>query len=288
MINQNKKRKKQICIFEYTDFRVFLKEYYEYYKSQTKFFSYRYFSQKAGFSSHNVLKFVIQGQRNIAADSIDKFAHALFLNDNECSYFRLLVNFGQTKDEAEKNELFREMLRYRQVSEVKKIDKLQYEMYSVWYYAVVREMITLRDFTEDHAAIARMLSPEVRPYQVKKAITVLEKLGLIKRDENGKWVQTDTIIKTEPEVTSLSIRNFNRTMIQRADKALSDVAPERREISGMTVAMSKKQFQLIKEKIQRFKDDLLCELANDTDPSEEVYQVNFQMFPLLKKDRQAV
>jgi uncharacterized protein (TIGR02147 family) len=287
MLTQNKKRKKQICIFDYTDFRVFLKDYYEYYKSQTNFFSYRYFSQKAGFSSHNVLKFVIQGQRNIAADSIDKFAHALFLNDNECSFFRLLVNFGQTKNETEKNELFREMLQYRKVSEVKKIDKLQYEMYSIWYYAVIREMITLKDFTEDHAVIAKMLSPEIRPYQVKKAISVLEKLGLIKRDETGKWAQTDNVIKTEPEVTSLSIRNFNRTMIQRAEAAIADIALERREISGMTVAMSKKQFQLIKDKIQRFKDELLCDLAKDADPSEEVYQVNFQLFPLLKKDRQA-
>ena len=67
-------------IFAYTNYRSFLKDLYDHKKKTTSYFSYRYFSKKAGFSSHNVLKLIINGERNIAYDSIPKFSKALELS----------------------------------------------------------------------------------------------------------------------------------------------------------------------------------------------------------------
>jgi uncharacterized protein (TIGR02147 family) len=279
------KRNTCVSIFEYIDFRKYLNDYYLFHKKHSNFFSYRYFSQKAGFSSHNVLKFVILGSRNISQSSIDKFAKALNLSEKESAYFRLIVLFGQTKNEAEKNLLFKEIFSYRKVSEAKKVDKLNYRMYSDWHTVAIREIIGLKDFKEDHALIARTLSPSVRPHQVKNSIKLLLDLGLIRRDPDGKLVQSDPIIKTETEVASLSISNYTGAMIEHAASALHDVDPSRREISAMTVAISKNMVQMIKQKIQGFKDELLSDIVHDTTPSEEVYQINFQLFPLLKKER---
>ena len=248
-------RNRCTSIFEYIDFRKYLKDYYLFHKKHSKYFSYRYFSQKAGFSSHNVLKFVILGTRNIASASIDKFAQALNLSEKETAYFRLIVLFGQTKNKSEKNLLFGEIFSYRKVSEAKKLDKLSYRMYSDWYTVAIREIIGLKDFKEDFAYIARALSPSIRPHQVKNSIKLLLDLGLIKRDIDGKLVQCDPIIKTESEVTSLSISNYTSTMIDHAFAALHDVDPSRREISAMTVGISRNMFHMIKQKIQRFKDD---------------------------------
>lgn len=277
--------KKKLNIFGYIDYRQFLKDYYELQKKQTRYFSYRYFSNKAGFSSHNVLKQVISGERNIAYNSIGKFCRALNFTSRECDYFRLLVLFGQSKSESEKNELFREMSQYKKSSRIKKLSELQFKMYSEWHHAVIRELITYMDLKDNYEAIAKLFSPSLKPNQVKKSLTLLEELGIIKKNESGKWIQNDPIIKTAPEIESLSIRNFNRKMIQLAEEAIEKVEPEDREISGMTVGISKESFTKIKQKIHDFKDELLNDILNDSFLTEEVYQINFQFFPLLKRNK---
>jgi uncharacterized protein (TIGR02147 family) len=277
--------KKKLNIYGYIDYRKYLKDYYELQKKQTRYFSYRYFSNKAGFSSHNVLKQVISGERNIAYNSIGKFCSALNFSSRECDYFRLLVLFGQSKVESEKNELFKEMSQYKKSSKVKKLSELQFQMYSEWHHAVIREMITFIDVKDNYDIIAKLFSPAIKPGQVKKSLLLLESLGLIKKDSTGKWVQNDPIIKTAPEIESLSIRNFNRKMIRLAENAIEKVQPEGREISGLTVGISKGAFKRVKQKIQDFKDEILNDILNDTSKSEEVYQLNFQLFPLLQKNR---
>ena len=277
--------KKKLNIFGYIDYRQYLKDYYELQKKQTRYFSYRYFSNKAGFSSHNVLKQVISGERNIAYNSIGKFCSALNFTSRECDYFRLLVLFGQSKNENEKNELFREMTQYKKGSRIKKLSELQYKMYSDWHHAVIRELITFVDVRSNYDDIAKLFSPAIKPNQVKKSLTLLEELGIIKKDTSGKWVQNDPIIKTAPEIESLSIRNFNRKMIRLAEEAIGKVEPEDREVSGMTVGISRESFNKIKQKIQDFKDELLNDILNDSTLSDEVYQINFQFFPLIKKNK---
>ncbi len=275
---------KKLNIFGYVDFRVFLRDFYNLQKKQTRYFSYRYFSNKAGFSSHNVLKQVINGERNIAVKSIEKFCRVLNLTARECDYFRLMVLFNQSKNEQEKNELFKEMFRYKQGSKAKRLNELQYKMYSEWYHAAIRELVSFMDIGDDYAAIAKMLSPPITPGQVKKSLQLLEDIGIIRKNGNGKWVQCDPIIKTDPEVESLSIRNHNRKMIQLGEEAIEKVKPEEREVSGMTLGISRKTFNEIKWKIQNFKDEILSDVMSDTSKSEEVYQLNFQFFPVVKRN----
>lgn len=276
----------KLNIFGYVDFRLFLKDYYDLQKRETRYFSYRYFSNKAGFSSHNVLKQVINGERNIAYNSIGKFCRALNLTPRECDYFRLMVLFNQSKFENEKNELFKEMSQYKKGSKVKKLSEMQYTIYSEWHHVIIREMLDFVEITDNYEKIARAFSPPLTATQVKKSLLLLKDIGLVKQDASGKWIQNDSIIKTAPEVESLSIRNFNRKMIALSGDAIEKIEPQQREISSMTLSVSKTKFKEIKDKIQKFKDEVLNDIVQETSPSEEVYQLNFQFFPVLRKNWQ--
>jgi hypothetical protein len=99
-------------IFSYVNYRRFLKDYYLKAKAEKKYFSYRYFSRRAGINSPNFLKVVIEGKRNLSSKTIEKFATALGLNQQETVFFRRLVMFNQAKTASEKQEsyiLLREM-----------------------------------------------------------------------------------------------------------------------------------------------------------------------------------
>ena len=50
-------------IYTYTDYRKFVKDYYLSKKKSIRRFSYRSFSEKAGFSSPNFIKLVIDGKK---------------------------------------------------------------------------------------------------------------------------------------------------------------------------------------------------------------------------------
>src|SRR5690606_11164244 len=97
---------KLASVFEYLSYREYLKDYYRIAKQTIPAFSYRYFSRRAGFSSPNFLKLVIDGKRNLGSDSVKRFAKALELNTEEKGFFRSLVAFEQASTPEEANTAY--------------------------------------------------------------------------------------------------------------------------------------------------------------------------------------
>ena len=64
-------------IFEYYDYRLFLRDLVEYERKRNPVFSNRYIVRRAGFKSPTALKHVIDGKRNLSLESANKFASAL-------------------------------------------------------------------------------------------------------------------------------------------------------------------------------------------------------------------
>ena len=98
-----------------------------------------------------------------------------------------------------------------------------------------------------------------------------------------RWQQTNAIIKTDNEVNKLSVGTHTRNMIHMGERSINEFLPEDREISTMSLGISKQAAVEIKQKIQQFKDDILKFVEQDKSPSEEVYQFNTQFFPLVTK-----
>ena len=46
-----------------------------------------------------MLKLIMEGERNLTEESIEKFVKGLRLKKTEAEYFRILVRFNQTKSE---------------------------------------------------------------------------------------------------------------------------------------------------------------------------------------------
>ena len=70
-------------VYDYSDYRAFLKDMYLFRKQHTKYFSYRAFANKAGFAAPNFLKLVTSGQRNLTNESIAKVAKGFGLKKRE-------------------------------------------------------------------------------------------------------------------------------------------------------------------------------------------------------------
>jgi uncharacterized protein (TIGR02147 family) len=82
-------------IYGYANYRAFLKDFYYEKKRNNPYYSYRLFSMKAGFRAPNLLKLVMDGDRNLTRNSLAKFVRALKLGEHEAQYFETLVARNQ-------------------------------------------------------------------------------------------------------------------------------------------------------------------------------------------------
>lgn len=278
-------RRLRVNVFEYLDYRAFLRDAYQNLKQTQPSFSYRWFSRKAGLSSPNFLKLIIDGQRNLTATTAEKFAKALDLNAQETEFFCELVVFHQAESAAEKNRSYERIGKYRQHRSTRDLERDAFEYLSHWYYPAIRELVTCQGFREDHEWIANALIPPITPTQAKRSIELLLKLGLIERDASGALRQGSPLISTGREVRSLAAGNFHRQMMEQAAGSIERVPAEDRDISSITVSLSAETFKLFKEKLVALRAELMSLSAEEKTPTR-VVQINFQAFPLAKTEEE--
>ncbi len=266
------------AIYSYLDYRKFLKDRFAHLK-QTEGLTYRSFNEKAGFSSPNFLKLVIEGQRNLTEKSIPKICQALKLSDSERQFFEALVQLNQAKSLEERELVYEHLKKMRPRLSLQRIEHAQYEYLEHWYTVAIRELTTLKDFQEDPAWIQNKLGNKVGIRQIRSTLKLLERLKLIERGEDGKIKSTQAPISTGDEVSGLGVYRFHQEMIDQAKNAHSKTPQNQRDISALTVAVNEETFRMIKSRIQGFRKEILA-LCHSSAEVDAIYQLNFQLFNL--------
>lgn len=281
IFNSVSKVSSKVSVFHYQDYRKFLKDWYLEAKASRGSFSFRTFSKKAGFQSTNFLKLVMDGERNLTEESVAKFSLALKLNKQEQEFFRNLVFLNQAKTNEQKNLYYHRLLQSKKYSELKPIEKNQYEYYSTWYHPVIRELAVSKIYDGTSESIARQLFPEVTPGQVERSLHLLESLGFIEKTSKGTYRQSSTLVSTGAEISSLVIFNYHKLLLSLCGEVLDRASGARRDISTMTLGIAKGRIPQLKKKIQEFRQEILKLVADDNVP-DEVVQLNIQLFPVTR------
>jgi uncharacterized protein (TIGR02147 family) len=272
-------RKSRIDVFEYLDYRAFLRDYYVEQKARGRGFSYRVFSKRAALRSPNYLKLVIDGERNLTEPMAARFAEACGLADEDGEYFVDLVGFGQAKNATERAEGYAKLTGFRRYRSTHKLELAQDAYHSHWYLPAIRELATRSDFVEDPAWIAATLRPRITSREAKRALDILLAIGLLARDQDGQIVCSDSLVSTGAETRSVRVVSYHRTMLERASASIDLFDSSQRDISSLTLCLGADGLERLKKRIQRFRRELLELSALEDDP-EQVVQVNFQLFPL--------
>lgn len=269
----------QVSIFDFVDYRDYLRAYYEREKLVRKEFSYRFFAKSCGFSSPNFLKLVIEGKRNLGAESVNRFAGALGLPREEASFFADLVAFNQADTVAEKSKHFERVAASRRFRAARRIDGPLFEYLSHWYFPAIRELAARKDFRADPKWIGKVLRPNVPPRDVERALEVLQSLGLLVKARDGALVRGDASLTTGHEVQSVAVVNYHRQMLDRASEAIETIPAAERDVAALTVCIRASTVADLKARLHAFRTELLERCDGDED-GQVVYQVNLQLFPL--------
>jgi len=270
-------------IFAYSDYRVFMRDAFIEKKASSRF-SWREFAKRAGYASPVFLKLVAEKKSSLSAEGIERVGLALGLTDKEQEFFRLLVSFTHETSNIKKQKLFNSMRSIAALCKSQIVEANLYDYYKEWYHSVIRE---LAPNVSSESEISKLLVPKIPLPQVKASIALLLKLGLLEKDSDGKYRQTSKHITTGENISSMAVRKHHENMGALAVAALESVSKDERDISGITMGLSKEGFEAIKAELANFRRRIKEITEQSGSEEESVYRINLQLFPLSKTARKA-
>ncbi|MDB5104359.1 MAG: hypothetical protein JWP91_2048 [Fibrobacteres bacterium] len=268
-------------IYEYSDYRLFIKDYYDRNKAVNAAFSYRYLAEKAGINSAPFFKFLIEGKRNLTKSSMLKICSALGLKDKEAEYFEHLVFFNQAKTVREKNQFFDRLIALQKARNVMRIRQDQYAYFRDWHHCIIRELAAMGGFKDDFAALGRMLNPAISAEKAEESIQLVLELGFL-RKEDGRYIQAEPLLTTGFGIQSYQIIRHQVKMLEMAIEAFERCPPEDRISSSTTLSLSRKTFEKVIGKMRDFRT-LVMEMARQDESPEAVFQMTMNLFTVTRK-----
>lgn len=265
-------------IIEYSNFRQYLLDYYEE-RKRVSAFSWREFSKVAGFTSSSYMKVVCDGKSKLSKIGVERVATAIGLTGFELDYFRAMVKFGQAANEETKKTAYRDMLAIAKVHKVRVLEGDLFAYYDTWRNPMMRELAPLMPGATP-GEMAKMCYTETSAQEVRESLDFLTKAGLLKKEKDGSFAQSETSVSGTPDATRLALRGMHRQMAQLATPALELPACER-NFSGVTMGVSRESYDRIVRLLDECRRQIIAIAAEDKN-IEQVYRLNLQLFPLTK------
>jgi uncharacterized protein (TIGR02147 family) len=269
-------------IFEYQDYRNYLRDQITELKEEHKHLSQRAIQMKMGITSSGFLANVLAGRSNLTLPHVSKLAKILKLNKSETAYFETMILFNQAKGIDDKAEYFERMLSFQQ-TRLKVLTEKQLSLFSRWHYPIIRELANFIDVS-DSKQLSQVLDPPISQSEAQESVEQLITLGVLKREKDGSIVQSDEIVTSGNEVRSFDIVKFQSATLNMARRALLRCPKELRDISVLTFTVSDECFEQVKEELRQVRKKILTLVQRDSAP-DRVYQCSMNLFPVTKRKR---
>jgi uncharacterized protein (TIGR02147 family) len=269
-------------LYQYTDFRSFLRDYFTEQKAARPGFSHQYFARKAGIKSSGFVLHVMKGERNLTRQVMLGITRALVLDAKQTAYFDDLVSFGQAKNQSDREYYYGRIADRRKRINVNALADKQYAFYSEWHNTVLRELVTIMCDETSPASLAKALIPPIDPKQAKQSLSLMEDLGILKKDKSGKYKQADQFISGGGPLRDTAIVAFQKEMLDQAKNAWDRFSINETTMHTLTLCMSEGLLKRIQQEIREFKERLLSIVGSENKKPERVFHLNINLFPVSK------
>ncbi len=264
-------------LFEYLDYREFLRDLYEFRKQEKSWYSLRSMGSKLGMDASFLLR-IMQKQEQLPLKKIQPIAKCLQFNKSETEYFSALVGFSRAKSNEQAALYFEKLMALKPINAFF-LEPLQYQYYQKWYYSAVLSLVAFFPVDKNYLHLSRTLTPSISKKEAKEAIELLEKLGLITKNELGIYERSHRHISTGPQIKTLAVRKFQKEMIALSEQSLDRFPRELRDISTLTVNMKAETLEDIRKILSDCRQSITSRVSEDEE-TDCAYQINMQVFPL--------
>ncbi len=277
---------------EYTDFRQFLKDVYEFRRNaegtSIRPYSYSTFSAAADIKSPNYLKLIIEGRRNLSEDMMTRFAKALRLNREEALEFKALARYGQATEPIERNHFLKDLadLRARREFEGGKVNAKSWEKVPGWIGWVLYAMADQKGVEFDPIALQKLFRAKANPDDIRHSLAKLLESGeLQKNAETGEITKPRDNTEATQDLPVSLIRKLQAELIYLGIESLFRDSPKDREFGALTLALTQEEFEHVRFELRQLRKRLNKDISvkRMNSKGERVFQLNIQLFPVTEK-----
>lgn len=269
-------------IFTYFDFRRFLRDSQLQRRSIRPAFTLEHLAGKVGLKSKGHVSLIFKGAKNIPEEKLLVFAQAFELDEKEADFFCHLVRFGQARTHRDRKRHLDMMVGLMRVADRRLVPR-QYTLCQDWWHPVVHELLRFLDVSEDWGTLAATLRPCITAEQARESVQLLEEIGLVRKDANGFWKPTESVLTFGEGWSSVAVRQFQIHTFAMARQALESVPVEERDVSTLTLSLGENTFREIRSRLALVRQEILSLARSERSP-DRVCQMNFALFPLTSRE----
>lgn len=270
-------------VFAYNDYRAYLRDWYDWKKGINPRFSYRVLAEKVGFKSAGFFTQLLQGKTTMSLDLSHRFAACIGLDRRETDFFLAMVLHNQAKSLVEEKRQLDRMMELRPEA-LKRLARDRSEFLEHSHHIVVWQLLEALEVRDDLARLASSLVPAISVEEAGVSLALLERLGMARRDSEGRWRQLDPILSVASEIPNSVTRRFYLSLNKLAAESHDRFERDERLLSWVTLSISDKKREEIVQEVRAFRRHLV-ELARRDDRPQDVHQLLIQLFPLSRTRR---
>ena len=265
-------------VFRYTDFQLYLREFYEQRKRIDSTYSFKRFSDLAGLNSPNYLKLVMDGERVLTVPNTHRFAKALGLSFSETSYFESLVHFKQAETKSE-TLFYRKKIDDARAHRTSKAVRISSKSALLEDPATTAIIVCVDSTPVQNAVPIISKKSGVEPGKIARTLQALENEKLIDvRDQ--KYELTDKyIVFQDRHSKSANHKRYVRAQLANSIRAHETSYTRDAKFYCNTFTIEESAFPILQERIAEWMDELMAD-TNKQRP-DRVIQLNVQLFPFL-------
>lgn len=265
-------------IIAYAEYRTYLKDRYEAMKALSPKFSHRYINTKVGAKSSGWLGDLLAGRHRLKRSMVQKVAMAFRMDEREREFLSALVDLERASDPEERVVA---MERWLALKGPKReiVEKDRFAFFDHWYHLVLREVLGILPFKGDYGVLGAALDPAISAAQAKKAIDLMQRLGLIIPQTWSRRQADIPVLVKSPSGEAGQGNRLQLQMMKLAPDALARFKKEERDFSALTLSLSPEGMRKAGNEVAQLRKRLLL-IAEKDRGQNRVFQCLFQIFPV--------
>ena len=196
------------------------------------------------------------------------------------------VKLDQAKTETARSAAMEELL-HLHPNPQHILDSNTYEYYNHWYHSAMFAILDAMDVTDDLTPVQKRIFPKIPLGKIKDSLSLLEKLGLARKNESGFWKPTKESISSGPYNNAELIKQYQLQCFELSKQALITRPKMPTVMSTLTFSISNNAYKKLESELQEFKAKARRIISEDNEKANGVYQMNLHLFSNLDPEVKA-
>lgn len=264
-------------VFEYLDYRVYMKDAFDERKAHSPLYSYRALAELLGLDTSNIFR-ILHQEAHLPTRCHPKAVEFLGITGRSAEYFLLLIAYARERRSKARTEILEKALSLRDVA-TRNLEENELAYFRDWWVVAIRSLLEVMDGNAVPSEISRRLVPKVPEDEVSKALKLLQELGLVKKAASDRLILADAHLTSGGHKKTQAVRHFQRQVLSLAAESLERFPREDRDVSSLTFAVDAQAFIEIREILRECRREIQTRIEESKKPSQ-VFQLAMALFPL--------